>query len=104
MSTTVESVTESFPNSSIDEIIGEPTYATIKKVERALIENASSIQSELGGGQHGYLGLVLRPAKYLTITGNAFAPHNNPGVVPIFPPNATQFQIAQANATHKEQL
>ena len=88
--------------SSITKITGESTYETIKKVESSPIENASSISSELGEGQHGYLGLILIPNKYLTITGNNFVPHNNPGALPVFPNSATKFQITQINATHKD--
>lgn len=102
--TTVESIIESFPTSSIPSVEGEPTYKSIKEVEKCIITNASSIESELGGGQHGLLGLVISPERYLTITGHEFIPHENPGALPTFPPNPTQPQIAQANATHKEQL
>ena len=101
---TVEGITESFPNPSIPIIEGEPTYETIKKNEKLLIENASSIQTTLGGGQHGYLGLILKPAKYLTVTGQAFNPHPNPGALPVIPPGATQHQILSANTQHKESL
>ena len=100
----VENIIDSFPNSSIPIIEGEPTYATLKHNEKLLIENASSIQSTLGGGNHGYLGLILKPAKYQTVTGHEFHPHPNPGALPTLPTNATQYQIIAANAQHKEAL
>ena len=104
VATTVEAIIESFPTSSIPRIEGEPTYKSIKEVEKIIITNASSIESELGGGSHGLLGLVIPEARYNTITGTNFVPHANPGALPTFPPNPTQPQIAQANTTHKEQL
>ena len=69
---TVESVIESFPNPSIPKFEHEPTYDSIKQVEKYLIENASSIESTLGGGNHGYLGLIMDPAKYQTLTRSLF--------------------------------
>ena len=46
---TVEVITERFPNSDITKIEGELIYKSIKRVEKALIKNTASIQSELGG-------------------------------------------------------
>ena len=104
MSDNVDTIIEGFPYSSIEKISGEPSYHNIKEVERKLIKNASSFPSELGGGQHGYLGLVLSPEKYQLVTGNTFTPHPNPGSIPTFPEHPTQPQIAQISTTHKEQL
>ena len=101
---TVENIIDSFPNSSIPIIEGEPACETLKRNEKLLIENASSIQSTLGGGNHGYLGLILKPAKYQTVTGQQFNPHPNPGALPVIPAGATQHQILSANAQHKESL
>ena len=100
----VDSVIEGFPYSTIPKHAGEPNYQAIKDIERKLIKNASSYPSELGGGNHGYLGLILTPEKYLLVTGNNFEPHPNPGSLPTFPANPTQAQIAQVSATHKEAL
>ena len=101
---TVENIIESFPNSSIPIIEGEPTYDKIKQIKKLLIENASSIQTTLGGGNYGYLGLILKLAKYQTVTGHQFQPHPNPGALPVIPHGTTQHQILSANAQHKESL
>ena len=50
-------------------IIGEPTYKTLKKLKLELRANASSVDSNLGGGNHGYLGLVLTNAEYAAVPG-----------------------------------
>ena len=94
---TVENIIESFPNSSIPIIEGEPTYDKIKQIEKLLIENASSIQTTLGGGNYGYLSLILKPAKYQTVTGHQFQLHPNPGALPVIPHGITQHQILSAN-------
>jgi len=51
--TSVDSVIESFPHSTFPKIEGEPDFASIKNIEKLIITNASSCESELGGGQHG---------------------------------------------------
>jgi len=68
------------------------------------MRNTASIPTELGGGNHGFLGLVLTPQKYTTITGQIFILYVNPGTFPTFPQNPTQPIIAQISATHKEAL
>ena len=103
-SVTVEAMLESFPNNPVTKIEGEPTCQALRLLESELIQNASSIMTEVGGGNHGYLGLVLSPQKYTQITGHTFTPHPNPGPIPTFPANPTQPQIAQINATHEDQL
>ena len=101
---TVDAITESFPNPSTPKIEGQPTFKTIKEVEKLLDTNAALVQSELGGGDHGYLGLTKSSEKHNTVTGHDFNAHANPGALPTFPVNATQRQIDQANASHKEGL
>ena len=104
MSESVDSVIEGFPCSTVEKHVGEPNYQVTKEIERKLIKNASSYPSELGGGNHGYLGLILQPQNYDLVTGQTFTPHPNPGSIPTFPTNPTQSQIAQISATHKEAL
>ena len=38
-------------------IQGTPTNKTLKRLKQELRANASSVESDLGGGDHGYLGL-----------------------------------------------
>ena len=89
MSESVDSAIVGFPYSTISKHAGEPTYKVIKDVERKLIKNASSYPSELVGDNHGYLGLILAPEKYLLVTGSNFAPYPNLGSLPTFPNNPT---------------
>ena len=60
--------------------------------------------TELGGGNYRYLGLVLSKDKYQQITEYNFALHLNPEPILEFQDNPAQLQIAQINATHKDQL
>jgi hypothetical protein len=80
--TSVKSIREGFPFITIAKQPGLPTYKIIAEVHLKLKANASSIVSELGGGAHGLLGLVLPPATYATLTNGAFNAPVNPGTTP----------------------
>ena len=90
MTESVDLVIEGFLYSTIKKSSGEPTYQIIKDIEKKLIKNASSYLTELGRGNHSYLGLVLTPVKYQLVTEHFFNPHPNPGSIPTFPPNPMQ--------------
>eukprot|EP00957_Ditylum_brightwellii_P209624 15362521-Ditylum_brightwellii.AAC.1 len=47
------------------------------------MENASTIPSTIGGGNHGHLGLVIKVPKYLQVTGVTLGAPPNPGLVPL---------------------
>ena len=48
-------------------IQGAPTKKTLKRLKQELRANASSVESNLGGGDHRYLGLVLTDIKYTAV-------------------------------------
>ena len=48
-------------------INGEPTNKSLKRLNTKLRANAISVDTNLGGGDHGYLGLVLTDAEYVRI-------------------------------------
>ena len=49
-------------------IQGTPTNKNLKRLKTELQANASSIESDLGDGDHGYLGLVLTNKEYASKT------------------------------------
>ena len=61
-------------------IRGEPTHKSLKRLKLELQSNASLVETDLGGGNHGYLGLVLTNEEYATI------PNTQPFVAPNYPP------------------
>ena len=73
----VEDFMNAFPT-QLTPIVGEPTYATLKTLKDQLKANAASVPTTLGGGNHGYLGLILSPATYTTISPTAF-------IEPVYP-------------------
>ena len=91
---TIEQCIESFPHSSFPKQEGEPTYEKIQAMHKLAAANASSVETARGGGQHGYLAIVLEPATCTTLTGATFMPPTNPGPVPIIAGNTRSAQVA----------
>ena len=61
-------------------IRGEPTYKTLKKLQSILRGITSSVDSGLGGGNYGYLFLILDNIGYQRILGRVTF------TVPVYPP------------------
>ena len=102
---TQEALTASFPNSTLPRIEGRPARASIDDTVKALQQNASSVSSELAGGSHGHLALTMHAAVYAILTGGAaFAVPQNPGAIPLIPPNLPADQVRVLQATHEEAL
>ena len=91
-----------FQYPKLTKIRGEPTTASLINLQNEVKTNAMTVHTTLGGGHHGHLGLVLSPAVYAAIPNTAaYTKPNHPGLLQIAP-NATQFQIIQAQETHQE--
>jgi hypothetical protein len=104
MMTSVESIREGFTFITIAKQPGLPTYEAIVEVHLKLKANAASVVSELGGGAHGLLGLVLPPATYVTLTNVVFNTLVNPGTTPNIEARGTAVQIHEIVRQHKENL
>ena len=102
--TSVKSICKGFPFPIIAKQPGLPTYKTLAEVHLKLKANAASIPSEIGGGAHGLLGLILPPAPYTLLTNVPFTAPVNPGALPIIPDAATQYQISKQVQQHTKQL
>ena len=74
----------------------ESTYETLHHLKNELKANTSSVPTNLGGGNHGYLGMVLTQAEYHRILpNNPLIRPPNPGVL-VPNPNGTAAQISSA--------
>ncbi len=83
-------------------ITGEPTNKALKRLKSELQANASSVETDLGGGDHGYLGLVLTDAEYATVPGTQpFVAPGYPAALTI-PPTATAVEALQLREDHME--
>ena len=72
MTSKPEDICSKFPFKKITKCEEVIDYKIIREIHRKIQENASTIQSELGGGQHGLLGLEMQPATYRTVIGQYF--------------------------------
>jgi hypothetical protein len=64
---TVEDVMASFPQPVIPTVKGEPDYQTIHATRKFLQANSLAIDTHLGGGTLGHLGLIISDASYAII-------------------------------------
>ena len=84
-------------------IRGEPTHQGLKRLNTELRANASSIDSDLGGGDHGYLGLVLTAPEYTEVCPTAFTAPNFPARLTL-PATATAVEAAIAREERQDQI
>ena len=61
-----------FEYKDLDKIHGQPTIDTIAKMLKQLKRNAQRVITTLGGGQLGFLALVISPTAYNAIPNSAF--------------------------------
>jgi hypothetical protein len=61
---TVEEVIASFPHPVLPTVQGEPEYQTIHATWKSLQANSRAIDTHLGGGTLGHLGLIISDASY----------------------------------------
>ena len=96
MNTNVNYVATYFQYPLPTPINGEPTKKSLKRIKTELRANVSSVDTDLGGGDRGYLGLILTDAEYARInpTPTAFTAPAFPSVLII---NAT---VTAAEAVH----
>ena len=104
VSSTTDSNTRSFPHPTLTTIIGKPTYASLRQLQKELYANAKTVPSTLGGGQHGHLAIVMPPADYLALAAVPYDVPIHPGPQPAHPAGATAAQITEANRLYDQTL
>ena len=98
-------IREEVRKETVTKIHGQPTNNDLTILEKELIAILANIPTTLGGGNHGHAGILMDPARYLQVTGVAFANPANPGNYPAnVPGNAAAGIRARAEAEHKEQV
>ena len=101
----VDYVTTYFPYKIPTLVRGEPSYNDLKRIKTELRANASSVESDLGGGDHGYLFLISTDTEYLLIEGitETAVPPTWPGTFTV-DPDFNQIQALQAREQHKDAI
>jgi hypothetical protein len=64
---TVEDVIDSFLRPILPAVQGEPDYQTIHAIQKLLQANARAIDTHLGGGALGHMGLIVSDSSYAMI-------------------------------------
>ena len=91
-----------FEYADLSVIHGEPTYETLKIMVNQLKANARAVRTTLGGGQHGYLGLLLAQHQYDVIApGTPFVRPAHPGPL-VIPPFQLPHVTQEAQSRHAE--
>ena len=99
-----EDIRSTFSFKKINKCEGVIDYKIIREIHRKIQANASTIQSELGGGQHGLLGLAMRPATYRILIGQYFQrPVRPPQAAPV-PTNTDADEIPRYIQLHAAQV
>ena len=80
---------------------GEPMLGALLELERKNKANAVSVHTSLGGGLHGHLGLVCKPAVYAGIATTPYVQPGSPGILTIA--GGTAHEIAQQKLNTKKQ-
>lgn len=85
-------------------IHGTPSNKTLKRLKTELRANASSVECDLGGGDHGYLGLVLTDSEYARIlpTPTPFLPPHFPEAL-VVPVGTDAVQALTLREAYKDQ-
>ena len=97
---TVEKIKDAFPYSTIEPIVGQPGYETIKSTHLKLNANAASVISHLGNGRLGLLYLTVQQAVFNTLSAVVFPPPTNPGSTVTYLVGATHHIICAADVAY----
>jgi hypothetical protein len=93
-----------FEYPALTTIQGLPSFDDLYKMEKEIFANAMSVQTTLGGGEYGHLGLVMQDTEYTNLpSATTYVRPENPGVLTI-PTDATQHSTATQKSYHDLKL
>ena len=78
----VDDVVAKLPMKTMPKIDRETDYGNINTMMQLLYGNAASLPTMLGGGQHGYIGIVMNPQLYTTLANTPYESPPDPGITP----------------------
>lgn len=90
-----------FEVQDVPKINGESNYVSLTKLEDLLKANASRIMSELRGGNHRHLGLILIPQKYASVSNTPYICPTHPGKLTV-PQGTAQHAATILRLCHKK--
>ena len=92
-----------FERSNLTPIRGKPTFKTLHKFWNEIKANSKSVYSNIGGGSHGHLGLVLVDAQYALISSTHFVYPTHLGLL-IIPDGTTAHTNSNMRIVHSEKV
>ena len=95
MTSKPEDIRSKSPFKKITKCEGVINYKIIHEIHLKIKANASTIQSELGGGKHVLLRMEIQQAKYRTVIGKDFQRPDRPPQVDPVPTNAVATEISR---------
>ena len=98
----VDYINTTFEFPELTKIYDVPTYKLLKKIKDELKTKASKVQCDLGGGNHGHLGLLLSDADYQNASSKAYVRPKHPGE--FLTNKTTQYQVSMEREDHKEKI
>jgi hypothetical protein len=101
MSTSSGLTTFTLKHDPLIPIEGRPTPEAVRKLRQELYANIRGITTDLGGGQHGHLGLLMPDADYLALPGAAA--YILPPTRPDIPSYAGEAGANEATAGEREE-
>ena len=78
---TPEEIMASMPYPELTTFDGEPNYKLLVTIRNGIKENCASIPSFAGGGDNGYLGVIMSNAAYAIVCDTAFTVPEDPGTL-----------------------
>ena len=102
MSSNIDYVKTNFEYPTLTKITGRPNYALLRKIQKELMANASSVTSNLGGAMNGHLGQVLNPASYTHVSLVPYVEPNHPGPL-VIPGGTPHYMRSEMRNDHKEE-
>ena len=100
----IDYATTNFKYPVLTKIHGPPTYKTLtSNLKKELQSNAQSVGSNLGGGAHGHLGLVLTPTENQAISNVPYTMPQFPGPLAV-PRNADAAEAVRRGNAHDERI
>ena len=75
---TVDYMAAYFSFKTLQKIKCRPAYERLKKLRKMIKTNALSVVSNLGGGSHSHLGLVIPQLEYSKITATVYKKPEHP--------------------------
>ena len=75
----------------------------LRKIKNELKVNAASVPCDVGGGNHGHLGLIMTTVEYAYVDPTSYMRPIHPGIL-VITPGMTQYNATIPREQHKEDL